>query len=409
MKLRTGKPVWLAQPPRALRRSRCGARTECDVAVIGAGVTGVLIASALLEAGLSVVMFDQRDAGLGSTAASTGLLLYQPDLLMREIARRHGYAAARRAYWLGVEAIRDLRRLVRRYGIKCGWRSRRTLYVASTASDVPKLRREYADLRRARLAVRFLSRDELQHRYGLASPAALVAPGAAEVNALALTRGVLRRCLGNPRLDWRPHTRVRSVRPVGDGVVVRAAGANVRARFAIVATGYETRGFVETPLVRMHSTYVIASSPQPPSRLRRLRCLIWETARPYFYLRTTADRRIVFGGLDDACRIPSCRARNLGAKARALQRLFAQRFPERAFEPAYAWTGAFADTTDGLPCIGPVRRGSRVLFALGYGGNGITFSQIAARILRDHCCGRTNRDARIFAFDRGGRRSRRRR
>ena len=131
---------------------------------------------------------------------------------------------------------------------------------------------------------------------------------------------------------------------------------------------------------------------------------MWETARPYFYLRTTADRRIVFGGLDDPFATPSRRDKKLPAKARALARLFARLFPSLAFEADYAWTGTFADTSDGLPCIGPTRPNSRVLYALGYGGNGITFSQIAAKIIRDKCLGRQNRDATIFAFDSNGRR-----
>ena len=129
---------------------------------------------------------------------------------------------------------------------------------------------------------------------------------------------------------------------------------------------------------------------------------MWETARPYFYLRTTADHRIVFGGADEPFANPSRRDRQLHAKTRRLERRFAALFPELAFRADYAWTGTFAETSDGLPLIGPARPGSRVLHALGYGGNGITFSQIAARILRDHCLERPNRDAALFAFDRMG-------
>jgi glycine/D-amino acid oxidase-like deaminating enzyme len=129
---------------------------------------------------------------------------------------------------------------------------------------------------------------------------------------------------------------------------------------------------------------------------------MWETARPYFYLRTTADHRIVFGGADEPFDTDSGRARKLKRKVRELQTQFASLFPSLAFEADYAWSGTFAETTDGLPCIGPAKRGSRVLFALGYGGNGITFSQIAARFLRDACTGKKNVDAELFRFQRLG-------
>lgn len=67
---------------------------------------------------------------------------------------------------------------------------------------------------------------------------------------------------------------------------------------------------------------------------------------------------------------------------------------------AFAWAGTFAETLDGLPFIGRAEGFPHVLFALGYGGNGITFSLIASEILTDACCGRQDRDAALFAIDR---------
>jgi glycine/D-amino acid oxidase-like deaminating enzyme len=133
---------------------------------------------------------------------------------------------------------------------------------------------------------------------------------------------------------------------------------------------------------------------------------MWETARPYFYLRTTPDHRIVFGGADEPFETDSRRTRKLKRKTRELEQAFAANFPELAFKADYAWSGVFAETTDGLPCIGPKIPGSRVFYALGYGGNGITFSQIAAGILRDACLGTKNADAGLFAFQRLGKRRR---
>ena len=75
------------------------------MAIVGAGITGTLVAHQLLAAGLRVVMLDKRDPGHGSTAASTGLLLYQPDSSIADITRRHGRETARRVYELGRKAI----------------------------------------------------------------------------------------------------------------------------------------------------------------------------------------------------------------------------------------------------------------------------------------------------------------
>ena len=79
---------------------------------------------------------------------------------------------------------------------------------------------------------------------------------------------------------------------------------------------------------------------------------------------------------------------------------FGRLFPDVPLEVAFAWAGTFGETKDGLAYIGVHPRFPHTWFALGYGGNGITFSLIAAEIIRDDFLGRENRDARIFRFGR---------
>jgi glycine/D-amino acid oxidase-like deaminating enzyme len=66
----------------------------------------------------------------------------------------------------------------------------------------------------------------------------------------------------------------------------------------------------------------------------------------------------------------------------------------------YAWDGLFAMTPDGLPCIGPHRRYPRHLFALGYGGNGMTLGFLAGRLLLDWYVRGYASDLNLFAFSR---------
>jgi len=75
-------------------------------------------------------------------------------------------------------------------------------------------------------------------------------------------------------------------------------------------------------------------------------------------------------------------------------------FPDTLLEIAYSWAGTFGTTKDGLAYIGPNRALPHAYFALGYGGNGITYSLIAAQILRDAVLGKRNPDAQLFAFER---------
>lgn len=395
--------MWIADPPPPLRAQRLRHNADCDVAVIGAGITGALVTHQLLQAGRRVVLLDKRDAGRGSTAASTGLLLYQPDSSVADLTRMHGRLVAQRVHQLGRQAIRELQHLARRLGIECGLEARQTLYLASRPQDASLLRDEAKRTRDLGFVARFIPGRKLESSFHVHAPAALFAAGAAQVNAFRLTHGVMRACLQHSTFRFHPRTTVKRVREDRQGVELVTDGRHtVRAGHVVVAAGYETMQLLRSRLVRLHSTYVIASPPLAAGDLRPLRHLMWETDRPYVYLRTTADNRIVFGGEDEPFANPARRDRKLQKKTRALEKKFAALFPELAFRAKYAWTGTFADTTDGLPCIGPKKKNSRVLYALGYGGNGITFSQIAARILRDHCLARDNPDAALFGFDRLG-------
>lgn len=65
-----------------------------------------------------------------------------------------------------------------------------------------------------------------------------------------------------------------------------------------------------------------------------------------------------------------------------------------------AWCGTFSSTTDGLPFIGPWPGNDKMLYALGYGGNGITFSMIAAQMIRNRLCGIQDEREKVFGYRR---------
>jgi glycine/D-amino acid oxidase-like deaminating enzyme len=79
---------------------------------------------------------------------------------------------------------------------------------------------------------------------------------------------------------------------------------------------------------------------------------------------------------------------------------FRRLFPGTDLIPECAWGGVFAETKDGLAFIGQPPNRPRAYFALGYGGNGITFSAIASKLIADLYLGRPNPDAEVFRFSR---------
>ncbi len=117
-------------------------------------------------------------------------------------------------------------------------------------------------------------------------------------------------------------------------------------------------------------------------------------------MRTTSDGRALIGGEDDPFRNPLRRDALIPKKSKLLAKKFVDLFPDIPMEIAYAWAGTFGETKDGLAYIGSLPKLPRCYFALGFGGNGITYSVVAAEMIRDAICGRENKDMRLFRFDR---------
>jgi glycine/D-amino acid oxidase-like deaminating enzyme len=370
------------------------------VAIVGGGITGACIAYELAAAGTSAVVLDRRDIGAGSTAGSTGLIQYELDTPLVALKALIGERDAVRSYRVCEEAVERIGQLAEIVPVACGFQRRESLYGASTARDEPGLRAEYELRRHHGFRVEYWDRARVKAAGTLPFHAALVTAPAAEIDAHAFTHGLL---LTAVRCGARVFDRTAVVRyqATRTGVALHTdRGTKVRARRLVIAAGYEAATFVKLPGLRLRSTYAVVSEPLTDLGAWPDWRIIWETARPYFYLRTNGDRRIMIGGQDEPFIDARKRDRLLEAKTRALLRQFHRWFPKIRIEPSHAWAGTFAETKDGLPFIGSHPSFPRGIFALGYGGNGITFGVVAAGIIRDFCAGRTNADAALFRLDR---------
>ena len=167
------------------------------------------------------------------------------------------------------------------------------------------------------------------------------------------------------------------------------------------ATGYESVKLVSKNVVKLHSTYVTISEPiNNIAKLLLDNVLIWNTADPYFYMRISEDNRIIIGGRDEDFYNPEKRDAMLQEKQDLLIKDFNELYPEIDFKPAFSWAGTFGATIDGLPFIGEHSEMPNSYFSLGFGGNGITFSVIAAQIITDLIQKKENKDAEMFCFNR---------
>jgi glycine/D-amino acid oxidase-like deaminating enzyme len=374
----------------------------CDVAVIGGGISGALIAYFLVSAGRDVVVVDRREVAHGSTAGNTGLLLYELDVMLHRLQRQIGPDPAERAYLRCSRTIASFQRFVRRLKIECEFETRRSVFVAATPAHVPRLQREFEARRAAGLDVEWWSRKQIESASSLPHAAAIVSNRAAELDAYCFTYGLLlaARSKGARVFDRTAVTR-RTLRR-NDVELHTSRGRRVRAREIVVATGYESHAAMTERVGELRSTFAMVSEPIIAQDLIGWPAgsLVWDTADPYLYLRMTADRRVMIGGYDELFSGAKRRDHLLTVKCAALQRRFRRFFPHIPLEVATAWAGTFGVSDDGLPFIGQHPRMPHTWFALGLGGNGTTFSYIAAEIIRDGMFGQRDPDADIFGFAR---------
>ncbi len=165
--LRHGQPVWLERNRRrtVTRYPALRGHHETEVAIVGGGLTGAMIAATFAEANINVMVVEAERAGLGSTAASTALLLQEPDYDLTALGRKYGPARARRIWKISHDTTREFIETIHRLRISCGLQPRDSIYYTLNEDEVRALRREWTRRRTGGLQRRVARRRCAPPRY----------------------------------------------------------------------------------------------------------------------------------------------------------------------------------------------------------------------------------------------------
>jgi glycine/D-amino acid oxidase-like deaminating enzyme len=404
-RLRSGRPIWLSQGSQQKQSfPSLQKHQKVEVAIVGGGFTGALTAIAFAEAGVSTILLEAGRVGCGSTAASSALLLHEPDKGLAELIDRYGAAASERIWQLSRDAVSDLTLTLRRLRTRCDLVQRDAVYYATNAEAAAQLRDEHRLRTKSGFGAEWLTPSQLRDLTGIAGHGALRTTRNAQFDPYKACLGLLRAGTASGAQIFE-RSRVSRIERLRHGVRLHTSRARVDASAVVIATGYATPYF--RPLAgrfRMYRTHVLATASLTEKQRRELglgQVMVWDTERPYHYARWTADHRLLLGGGDRPVRAGRRRDVEFTAATSELRKDFETLLPALAnLRTATAWEGRFAMTPDSLPYIGPHRRYPKHLFALGYGGNGMTFSALAARMLLEQWQGKRSADHHLFAFGR---------
>ena len=397
--LRTGRPVWFAYRAPTIPTQKLTRDVKADVAIIGMGISGAMMAEALTARGNSVIAIDRRGPMKGSTAATTALVQFEIDQPLTKLSGMIGRAKAEQAWRRSRLSIESLSARIKELGIDCGVDDRPSLYLAGNVLGPQGLRDEADARRRAGIHATYLTAGQLGEKFGIERDGAILSHGNLALDPRRLTAGLLRKAAERGARFFAPA----EATEINDGkdevTIATKDGPTITAGHVVLATGYELTEMVPAAKHQIISTWAIATRLQP-RRLWPEEAFVWEASDPYLYIRATVDGRVICGGEDEEFSDEKRRDGLLEAKSTRLSEKLVRLFPDLDTKPEFAWAGSFGTTTTGLPYIGQVPRHPGIHAVMGYGGNGITYSQIASEIVASAIEGRDDSDAGLFAFKR---------
>ena len=395
--LRTGTPFWVKTANSTVPADRHLTRDRFDVIVVGAGISGALVAEALTRAGKSVLILDRRPPVRGSTPASTAMIQHEIDVPLTRLRRKIGEKADR-AWRRSVQAVDDLIKLTKKLELDCQMQAKPALYLAGNEMGARALRNEAQAREDIGIRADYLSRAELLARYGIDRPAAILSYASASANPAQLTAGLLQAAMARGAQVVSP-VEVTDMAELPKGVALATKKGEVLvAGHAVFCTGYEYLPQMKTKSHHVTSTWALASAPMTglPAWMRDV--IVWEAADPYLYFRTDEAGRIIAGGEDEDAANTNDDPKKLERKARRIAAKLHELTGVDIGKPAYRWSAPFSVTKDGLPIIDRVPGFERIFAVMGFGGNGITFSMIGAQIIAAALAEKPDPDTDIFHY-----------
>ncbi|KYG29583.1 NAD(P)/FAD-dependent oxidoreductase [Alkalihalobacillus trypoxylicola] len=383
MNLQSGTYYWPLTFPSAPTYPALEENLSCDVVIIGGGSSAAQCAYYLSESDLDVVVMEKNQIGGGSTSSNTALLQYSGEKMFTDMVHTFGLDYMKKHVQLLKQAIDDIEVASKKVSIDCEFMRRDTLYSASCSEDVEHLRKEYDFLKKQNCELDFLSKDEIESKYPFSREAAIYSYNDAEINPFRYTHALIDYASKKgvsiyEKTEMNGHHYDQEQDKM---VISTKNGHSIQAQFVIFATGYEGMEINKEKKISFVSTYTVTTEPVEDLSAWYNRTLLWETARPYLFMRTTKDNRIILGGLDENTTKPEDRDSKLIHKRDKLIEEFQYMFPTIKVKPQFSLAAFYGGSVDGVPIIGQYEKYPNSYFLFAFGDNGTVYSQLLSKLI----------------------------
>ncbi|RXM53765.1 MULTISPECIES: NAD(P)/FAD-dependent oxidoreductase [unclassified Chryseobacterium] len=401
MNLKSNEPFWLLKNGLIATYPSLKSDENCDVLIIGGGITGSLIAHQMVKDGYKTILIDKRELCNGSTSATTSMLQYEIDVPLYKLIEKIGEKGAVASYKACSEAIDTIETIVKEIHSNAGFKRKKSLYFASKKKDIEWLKKEYETRKNAGFEVKWLNADQILEKFGFENTyGGIVSEQGASIDAFQFAHELV---IHNVKKGLKVFDKTEMVDVEyhkGFNIAKIDSGFKIRAKKIIYCIGYESKTLLKENFVNLKSTYAVVSEVDKDKFKSITSTLVWNTDDPYLYMRTTDDGRLLIGGADEDFYGAEKRDAILNKKEKEILKNLKKIKPDYHFYPDFVWAGTFGETKDGLPYIGEHSKFKNSYFVLGFGGNGITFSVVGMEMASLFMKNKKHLLSRYFKFGR---------
>ncbi len=403
-----GTPFWTASAKVPNQYPYLAEDINCEIAVVGGGITGALCAYKLQQAGVDTVLLDSSLIGFGTTGASSSILQYDVDYDLIKLKELIGQDKAVRAFRACERGLNEIEKTTKDLGSNVGFTRRDSFYYASDDCGAQMIKQEYLQRKHHEFPVEFVDSVKAAEQFSFRVEAGIYAAGmAGEIDPYRFAQALLAEAVSMGMRVFE-NTSIETVTPDLQGIsLLTGTRHTVRAKKMVNATGFEAAK-ESGNITQKRTTFCVVTAPVDGFAGWYNRCIIRDNNDPYIYLRTLPDDRILIGGLDSrmidthgsVCGFFSMPVIVQRKYAYLEQKLISMMTGINNITAEYRFAGLTADTGDGLPYIGGREGFPNVYYDICGGSNGIVFAQLAADIIRDLYLGGDATDMDLFCFGR---------